>query len=65
MQQAEWYLENKASGGPVEIGAWTAALWKDKRIKAAWPVIAEAVLTVERWKFQNARNNDGKKQPKP
>jgi hypothetical protein len=37
---------------------------KDKRIEAAWPVIAEAVLTVERWKFQNAGNNGGKKHPK-
>jgi hypothetical protein len=63
-EKAEWYLENKAGGGPLEIGAWTAALWKDKRIEAAWPVIAEAVLTVERWKFENAENKDGKKEPK-
>jgi hypothetical protein len=27
-------------------------------------VIAEAMLTVERWKFQTAENNDGKKHPK-
>lgn len=63
-EKAEWLLENKAAGGPVELGGWTTALWKDKRIEGAWPVVAEAMLTVERWKFENAENNDGKKEPK-
>jgi len=62
-EKAEWHLENKANGGPVELAGWAAALWKDKRIQAAWTVIAEAVLAVERWRFENAENKDGKKAP--
>jgi hypothetical protein len=63
-EKAEWHLENKTNGGPLGLAAWTAALWKDTRVQAAWPVAAEAILTVERWKFEHAETKDGKKEPK-
>jgi hypothetical protein len=49
-EKAEWHLEHKAQGGPLGPDAWTAALWKDPRIQAAWPVTAEAMAQVEAWK---------------
>lgn len=63
-EKAEWLLENTAGGGPVGLSGWTTALWKDKRIEGAWPVVAEGILTVERWKFEKAENKDGKQAPK-
>lgn len=63
-EKAEWHLENKANGGPLELGAWTAALWKDPRIQAAWPVAADCIYRVEQWRFDTAENRDGKKSPK-
>jgi hypothetical protein len=59
-EKAEWHLENKAGGGPVELGAWTAALWKDKRTQAAWPVVAHAIHQVGQFKF-DASENESKK----
>lgn len=35
MEMAEWWLEKKASGGPVTLEQWADALWKDKRVHAA------------------------------
>lgn len=46
-EKAEWYLEHKAKGGPIELDAWTAALWKDERVYAAWPVVVEALAQIE------------------
>jgi len=40
-EKAEWWLEKKKNGGPVEFDEWAAALWKDARVCAAWPVAAE------------------------
>ncbi len=40
-EKAEWWLEYKKNGGPVELEDWTAALWKDARVQAAWSVAAE------------------------
>ncbi|MBI3850569.1 MAG: Eco57I restriction-modification methylase domain-containing protein [Verrucomicrobia bacterium] len=59
-EKAEWLLEHKADGGPVELGGWTPALWKDKRIQAAWPVVADAVHQVRQFKF-DASENESKK----
>ena len=53
-EKAEWHLEHKAQGGPIGPDAWTAGLWKDARIQAAWPVAIEALAQVETWK-QEAR----------
>jgi hypothetical protein len=63
-EKAEWHLEHKANGGPLGLASWTAALWRDTRIQAAWPVAAEAILTVEQWKFENAGDKAVKKEPK-
>src|ERR1039458_8735580 len=52
-EKAEWLLEHKAAGGPVELGGWTPALWKDKRIEAAWPVVADAMNQSEAWKQES------------
>ena len=35
-EKAEWWLEKKAEGGPADLNAWTAALWKDSQVQAAW-----------------------------
>lgn len=51
-EKAEWYLENKANGGPIGFDEWAAALWKDKRVAAAWPVVAESLNAVESWKAE-------------
>jgi len=58
-EKAEWHLEHKAKGGPLELGAWTVALWKDPRIQAAWPVVAEALHQVGQFKF-DASEKEGK-----
>jgi type I restriction-modification system DNA methylase subunit/PAS domain-containing protein len=59
-EKAEYLLEHKAAGGPVELGGWTPALWKDKRIEAAWPVVADAIHQVGQFKF-DASENEAKK----
>jgi hypothetical protein len=63
-EKAEWHLEHKANGGPLELGAWTAALWKDSRIQAAWRVAADCLHRVSQWKFEHAENQDTKKEPR-
>jgi hypothetical protein len=42
-EKAEWWLENEAKGGPVKLDTWTAALWKDSRVQAAWAFVLEAL----------------------
>ncbi|MBI5683474.1 MAG: Eco57I restriction-modification methylase domain-containing protein [Verrucomicrobia bacterium] len=51
-EKAEWHLEHKANGGPLALDTWCAALWKDPRIQAAWPVVAEAINRVELHKIE-------------
>ncbi len=51
-EKAEWWLENKKSGGLAELDEWTAALWADERVQAAWPVAAENYNLLE---FDKAR----------
>ena len=58
-EKAEWHLEHKANGGPIGPDAWTAALWKDSRIQAAWPVAAEAMAQVEAWKQEAKATAEG------
>ena len=50
-EKAEWHLEHKANGGPIALQDWSAALFKDSRVAAAWPVIADAIYQVEKYKF--------------
>ncbi len=40
LEKAEWYLEHKKDGGPVELSDWASALWKDSRIRAATESVA-------------------------
>lgn len=63
-EKAEWHLEHKAGGGPIGLGAWTAALWKDTRIQAAWPVVANALDKVGQFRFDQSEDKEGKKEPK-
>ena len=42
-EKAEWWLEKKSNGGPVPLEKWTAALWQDVRVQAAWGVVREAL----------------------
>jgi len=51
-EKGEWWLEKKKAGGPVALDDWTAALLKDSRVTAAWPVVAEAIHRLEVWKLQ-------------
>ncbi len=51
-EKTEWHLEHKAGGGPLALDPWRAALWKDPRIQAAWPVVAEAINRVELHKIE-------------
>ncbi|MBM4120830.1 MAG: hypothetical protein FJ248_08040 [Nitrospira sp.] len=46
-EKAEWYLERTAKGGPLGEDTWRIAIWNDSRVKAAWPVIADAINQVE------------------
>ncbi|HEY6154640.1 MAG TPA: hypothetical protein VIW07_12945 [Candidatus Udaeobacter sp.] len=50
-EKAEWHLERKVKGAPIALQDWSAALFKDSRIAAAWPVIADAIYQVEKYKF--------------
>jgi hypothetical protein len=52
-EKAEWYLEHKAKGGPIELESWTAALWKDERVQAAWPVVVEGLGQIEAHKAKS------------
>ena len=63
-EKAEWHLEHKAKGGPIDLAAWTVALWKDPRIQAAWPVVADAIHQVAQFKFDQSEDKEIRKQPK-
>ncbi len=51
-EKAEWWLEFKKGGGPISLPEWTAALWSDPRVAAAWEVAAETEHRLEEWKAQ-------------
>jgi hypothetical protein len=52
MEKAEWWLENKQQGVPIEFGAWVQAMWTDDRIRAAWLVAVEQYAFLE---YETAR----------
>ncbi len=54
-EKAEWWLEQR--GDAVSFDKWAAELWKDTRIRAAWPVIAEAQHRLELWKNEQKKNS--------
>jgi hypothetical protein len=47
-EKAEWWLEHKRGGGPVELDDWAAALWKERRVQAAWEVAGENYALLKR-----------------
>jgi hypothetical protein len=53
-EKAEWWLEHKKNGGPADLDEWTAALWADERVQAAWPVAAKNYSLLE---FDKVRAN--------
>jgi hypothetical protein len=59
-EKAECWLEHKKNGGPVELDDWAAAIWKDARVQAAWPVAAEnyALLEYEKAKAKAEENGE-------
>ncbi|GEM_PF-589991 len=63
-EKAEWHLEHKAKGGPLALPDWSAALFKDARVAAAWPVIANAIYEVEKYKFDSL-DTDKKETKRP
>jgi hypothetical protein len=64
-EKAEWWLENKKHGGPVEIAQWTSALWSDARVQAVWPVAAENYALLEYEKAKERAEVDGEPAPAP
>ena len=64
-EKAEWHLEHKANGGPIALSDWSAALFKDTRIAAAWPVVVDAIYEVEKYKFDALDIEKKENRPKP
>jgi hypothetical protein len=62
-EKAEWWLKHPKKGGPVSLEDWTAALWADSRVQAAWPVAAEATHRLEQWKAQLQEKAPSKSSP--
>jgi hypothetical protein len=65
-EKAEWHLEHKAKGGPIALPDWSAALFKDTRVAAAWPVAADAIYEVEKYKFDalDEEKKESRRKPK-
>src|SRR5262249_30221645 len=49
-EKAEWWLEHQKAGGPAPVADWTAALWSDPRVRAAWEVAEEVRHRLDHWK---------------
>jgi hypothetical protein len=64
-EKAEWWLEHKKNGGPVELDDWAAAIWKDSRVQAAWPVAAENYALLEYEKAMAKAEANGEPVPAP
>jgi uncharacterized protein DUF7008 len=64
-EKAEWWLEHKKNGGPVELDDWSAAIWKDSRVQAAWPVPAENYALLEYEKAMAKAEANGEPVPTP
>jgi type I restriction-modification system DNA methylase subunit len=64
-EKAEWHLEHKARG-PIALSDWSAALFKDTRVAAAWPVVADAIYQVEKYKFDalDEEKKENRRKPK-
>ncbi len=64
-EKAEWWLENKGRGGPVEFDTWAEAMWKDSRIQAGWPVYIEELAKVEHYRECEKAQEEGRPAPEP
>ena len=64
-EKAEWHVEHKAKGGPLALQDWSAALFKDARIAVAWPVVADAIYQVEKYKFDALDEEKKENRSKP
>ncbi len=64
-EKAEWWLEKKKNGGPVEFDEWAQILWKDTRIRAAWPVAADEYSKLEYEKMRANAEENGEPAPTP
>jgi hypothetical protein len=64
-EKAEWWLEHKKDGGPVELDDWALAMWKDSRIQAAWAVAAENYAFLEFEKAREKAEESGEPAPPP
>jgi hypothetical protein len=64
-EKAEWWLETKKNGGPVEFDDWAQALWKDARVRAAWPVAAEEYTKLQYDKALEKTNENDEPAPSP
>lgn len=62
-EKAEWWLEHKKNGGPVVLGEWVSALWKDNRIQTAWPVAAEQYVELDHLKAKEKAEENGEPVP--
>src|SRR5208337_3266436 len=58
-------LEHKKNRGPVELDDWAAAIWKDSRVQAAWPVAAENYALLEYEKAVAKAEANGEPVPNP
>jgi hypothetical protein len=63
-EKAEWWLAKQKGGGPVTLTEWTAALWSDARVRAAWEVAAETKHRLEKWKAERDESGS-RKVPSP
>jgi hypothetical protein len=63
VEKAEWWLEHKKNGGPVEFDDWAQALWKDSRVNGAWPIAAEEYAKLRDDKALQEANKNGEPAP--
>lgn len=41
LEKAEWLLEHHFNGGPIDLETWSAELWRDARVRAAFEAIGQ------------------------
>jgi len=56
---------DKAKGCPIGLEDWSAAVFKDSRVAAAWPVVANAIYDVAKYKFDTLDDEKRETRSKP
>jgi type I restriction-modification system DNA methylase subunit len=64
-EKAEWHLENKSNDRPLALPDWSAAIFKNARVAAAWEVAADAIYEVAKYKFDALDDEKKESQAKP